>query len=115
MRKGRRTHSHYNQEPCKEASQIKHRGTRALNKVIGIGASAADPVGNGCNDICCDDEQWEVRLVEGARENDEQEADCQDEGEGNDGFEASGRHGGRRCPHEGALSGTWNSRKGISR
>lgn len=33
-------------------------------------------------------------MEDGAGEDDEEEADCQDEGQGDDCFEASGRHGG---------------------
>lgn len=80
------THAHYNQEASKEASQIKHSRARALDKVIGVGAPAADPVGNRSEHICSDDEQREVRLVQGAGQNDEEEADCEDEGEGDDGL-----------------------------
>lgn len=90
---GQRTHSHYNQEAREKPSQVEHGGARALDKVIGVGAPAADPVGQRGNNVCGDYEEREVRLVQGAREDDEQEPDGEHEGEGDDGFEAGGRHG----------------------
>jgi hypothetical protein len=86
------TNTHHNQEPRAKPSQVKHRGARALNKVIRVGAVAADPVRYGRQYIRGDNEQWVVGLPEGAREDDEQEADGEDEGEGDDGFEACLRH-----------------------
>lgn len=91
----RQGHAHDNKEAGKEAPQVKNSSAGALDKVIRVGAVAADPVGNGGDHIGGDDEQGVVDLPQGARENDEEKPDGEDEGEGDDGLEARGRHGGR--------------------
>lgn len=58
---------------------------------------SADPVGNGRNDIGGNDEQRIVDLPQGARENNQEESNGKDEGEGDDGLEAGGRHLGQCC------------------
>lgn len=92
-----RTHSHDNKETGTEAAKVEDGAAGALDKVIRVGTAAADPVGHGGQHVGGDDEQGEVRVEEGAGQDDEEEADCQDEGEGNDGLEAGGRHGGREA------------------
>jgi hypothetical protein len=86
--------AHDNKETGKEAAEIQDGGAGALYKVIGVGAAAADPVGNRGKDVGGDDKQRVVDLEEGAGEDDEEEADGEDEREGDDGLEAGGRHGG---------------------
>ena len=76
-----------------EASEIQHCGPGALDEVIGIGAPAAYPVGDGGYHVGRDDEQRVIHLPQRAGEDDEEEADGEDEGEGDDGLEAGGRHG----------------------
>lgn len=56
---------------------------------------AADPVGNRRNDIGGDDEERIIHLPQSAGENNEEESNGEDEGEGDDGLEAGGRHLGR--------------------
>ena len=82
-------------KPVKKRPQVQDGGAGALDKVVGVGAAAADPVGDGRDDVRGDDEQRKVRVEEGAGEDDEQEAEGQDKGQGNDGLEPGGRHGGR--------------------
>lgn len=56
------TYSHDHQESCAEASKIHHASARALNKVIGVGAPAADPVGQRRDHVGRDDQQRVVDL-----------------------------------------------------
>lgn len=58
----RLTYSHYDQESCAEASKIHYASARALNKVIGVGAPAADPVGQRRDHIGRNDQQRVVDL-----------------------------------------------------
>lgn len=58
---------------------------------------SADPVGNRRNDIGSDDEERIIHLPQSAGENNEEESNGEDEGEGDDGLEAGGRHLGRWC------------------
>ena len=90
----KRTNSHDNKEAGEEPPQVEHRRAASLDKVVRVGAPATDPVGQRREDVRGDDEERVVDLVEGAGEDDEEEAHGEDEGEGNDGLEAGGRHGG---------------------
>ena len=53
-----------------------------------------DGVGKRREDVRCDDEEREVVVEERGAEDDEQEAEGEDEGEGDDGFKAGHREGG---------------------
>lgn len=91
----KRTHAHDDKEAGAEAAEVEDGGAGALDKVVGVGAAAADPVGDGGDDVGGDDEQGEVGMEEGAGQDDEEEAEGEDKGERNDGLEPGGRHGGR--------------------
>lgn len=97
---GRLTNSHYNEETSAEAAEVQHGGARALDKVIGVGASRADPVGDRGQHVSGDDEERIVDLPEGAGEDNQEETDGEDEGEGDDGLEPCGRHLGCRSVEE---------------
>lgn len=86
------TNAHDNKEAGEESSQVEHRRTATLDKVIRIRASAADPVRQRREDVGGDDEERVVDLVQGAGEDDEEESYGEDKGEGDDGLEAGGRH-----------------------
>jgi hypothetical protein len=106
MRKdNRQGNAHDNKEASQEPAEVENGSAGALDKVIGVGALAADPVGDGSEDIGGDDKQRVVVVPESAREDDEKEADGEDEGQGDDGSEACGRHGGRRLGGGGGRSG----------
>lgn len=92
----RRTDSHNHEETGEKAPQIQHGGAGALNEVIGIGATAADPVGYRGDDVGRNNEQRVVDLPQRAGEDHEEEAYGEDEGEGDDGFKAGGGHDGLR-------------------
>lgn len=102
---GELTHAHDDKEAGKEAADIEDGGAGALDKVVRVGAAAADPVGHGRDDVGGDDEQRKVRVEEGARQDDEQEAEREHKRQGNDGLEAGGRHGGRFS------TGAWRLRR----
>lgn len=87
-----RTNTHNNKETGKESSHVKYGSAAALDKVVRIRASAADPVRQRREDVRGDDEQRVVDLVESAGQDDEEESHGEDKGEGDDGFEAGGRH-----------------------
>lgn len=87
-----RTNAHDNKEAGKKPSQIEHCRAAALDKVIRICASAADPVRQRREDVRGDDEQRVVDLVESAGQDDEEESYGEDKGKGDDGLEAGGRH-----------------------
>lgn len=91
----REGHSHDDKEAGKEATKVEDGSARALNEVIGVGAVAADPVGYRGEHIGGDDEERVIDLPQGAGEDDEEEAHGEDKGEGDDGLEPGGRHGGR--------------------
>lgn len=109
-----RTHSHHDEEACEEATEVEDGGAGALDEVIGVCASAADPVGDWGDHVCSDHKEWVVHLEQGAGEDDEEEAYCQDEGQGNDGLEAGGWHDGGwsdggNTPGKGRSCGIWRS------
>jgi hypothetical protein len=91
----RLTNAHDDKEGGAEAAEVEDGAAGALDKVIGVGAARGDPVGDGGEDVGGDDEEGVVVVPEGAGEDDEEESDGEDEGEGDDGLEAGGRHGGR--------------------
>ena len=74
----RRTNAHKNQETRAELSEIHNGIAAALDEIIRIGASAADPVRQRGEDISSDDEKREILLKEGAGEDNEEEADGED-------------------------------------
>lgn len=78
--------AHHDQEPGAEPAQVEDGGARALDKVVGVGAVGAYPVGHRGEDVGGDDEEGVVFGVEGAGEDDEEEAEGEDEGEGYDCF-----------------------------
>lgn len=75
------TNSHNHQKPSAEAPQVNHSGAAAV-KVIGVGASSADPVRYGRDDVRSDDEERVVVVPQRAAEDNEEEADGEDKGEG---------------------------------
>ena len=93
-KKKKHTNPHHHQEPRAEPAQVQHRGARALDKVVRVRAVAAYPVGHGRQHVRRHHEQRVVRVPERAREDHQQEADGQHEGEGDDGFEACCWHFG---------------------
>lgn len=102
------TNSHHHEKAGEETPEVQDSSAGALDEVIGVRATSADPVGYGGEDIGGDNKERVVHLEEGARENDEKEADCEDEGEGDDGLEAGGRHLDGSAP--GRLRGTRRGR-----
>lgn len=84
--------SHHHHEAGAEAAEVQHGGAGTLAKVIRVGASRADPVGDRGQHVGSDDEKRVVDLPEGAGENDEEESDGEDEGKGDDGLEPGSRH-----------------------
>lgn len=110
------TNAHNHKEASEEAPEVEDGGAGALDEIVGIGTAAADPVGDGGDDIGGDDEERVVDLPEGAGQDDEEEADGEDEGEGDDGLEAGGRHRGRDWLAPGELGGDfsmWTAREGA--
>jgi hypothetical protein len=104
----RQCNSHHHEKAGEETPEVQDSSAGALDEVIGVRATSADPVGYGGEDIGGDNKERVVHLEEGARENDEKEADCEDEGEGDDGLEAGGRHLDGSAP--GRLRGTRRGR-----
>lgn len=71
------TNPHNNQKSGTELPKIHYGvGSPAIAEIIGVGASSADPVGEGGEDVGCYDEEGEVLLEEGAGEDYEEEAYC---------------------------------------
>ncbi len=87
-----RTDAHDHQETRAEASKIQNSGTGALDKVIWVCAVAAYPVRHRRQHVGGYDDEGVVRMPQGAREDDEEESNGKDEGEGDDGLQACGRH-----------------------
>ena len=92
MCSNRHTNTHDHQESGAESTQIQNRRAGALDEVVWVRAVAAYPVGHGRQHVGGDNEQRVIRLPEGAGQDDEEEADCQHEGEGDYCFEACGGH-----------------------
>lgn len=90
------TNSHNHHETSAEAAEVQYGGAGTLTKVIRVGASRADPVGDRGQHVGSDDEKRVVDLPEGAGEDDEEESDGEDEGKGDDSLEPGGRHLGYR-------------------
>lgn len=76
MKSAQRTNSHHNQETCTEFPKIHNRVTPALDEIIWVGASSANPVWQRGEHEGRDDEEGVVFVEEGAGEDDEEEADC---------------------------------------
>jgi len=70
-----RTDSHNNQESCAEPPKINHGVAAVLHKIIWISAATTYPVRDGSKNIGRDNEESEVVVKEGCRENDEEETD----------------------------------------
>lgn len=90
----RPTDAHDHQEARDEAAEVQHGG-RALAEVVRVRAPAAYPVGQGREHVRRHDQQRVVGLPQRARQDDQEEAHGQHKRQGDDGFEAGGRHGGR--------------------
>lgn len=84
--------THNNEKASEKSPYVKNGSAAALDKVIRIRASAADPVRQRREDVRGDDEQRVVDLVESAGQDDEEESYGEDEGQGDNGLEAGGRH-----------------------
>ena len=76
----RQRHAHNDQKPRQEPAEIDNRaaaatGGRGIHKVVGRGATRAEPVGQGRERVGGDDEEGQVVVVEGGGEDAEEEAD----------------------------------------
>lgn len=72
--------------------EVQDSSVGVFDEVIGVCVMFVDLVGYGGEDIGGDNKEWVVYFEEGVRENDEKEVDCEDEGEGDDGFEVGVRY-----------------------
>ena len=72
------THSHDHEESSQEPPQFHNAAASRVHKVIVRLRFAAYPVGHGRKHIGCDHEQGEEVVVEGGREDDEDEANSED-------------------------------------
>lgn len=69
------TNSHNDKEPSQKPPQLNHTATSRIHEVIVVLSFAAYPVGDGSEDVGGHDEEGEVVVVQGRREDDEDEAD----------------------------------------
>lgn len=74
----KRTHSHDHEESSQEPAQFHNAATSRVHEVIVRLRFAAYPVGDRREHVGCDHEQGEEVVVEGGREDDEDEADGED-------------------------------------
>lgn len=72
------TNSHDDQETSHKLSKVDHSISATLHEIIWVGASSTDPIWQGSEDKGRDDEERVVFVEEGAREDDEEEAYCED-------------------------------------
>jgi hypothetical protein len=72
------THSHNHKEPSQEPSQFHNAAAPRIHEVIVRLRFAAYPVGHGCENVGCYDEEGEEVVVEGGGEDDEDKADSED-------------------------------------
>ncbi len=72
----RKGNTHNNQKASAESTEINDGIAWALDEIIGVGASSADPVGKRGEDVGCDDEEGQVLVEAGAGEDYEEETDC---------------------------------------
>ncbi len=70
------TYPHNDQEPSHKSSELNDTvPTSTVHEIIWVAGLPTYPVRYRCDAVCCDHEQGQVVVVEGAAEDDEQEAD----------------------------------------
>lgn len=74
----RLTDSHQHQEPSHEATKVRGRIAGTIHEIIGVRASRADPVGERCYDIGCDNDERQEIVPERRGENDQEKANGED-------------------------------------
>lgn len=72
------TNAHDDKEASQESAKVHYSTSSTLHKVIMIRCSSAEPVWYRSDDIGRDNEKGKVVLPQGGREDDEEEADCED-------------------------------------
>ena len=77
-RQMRLTNTHQHQESSQETPEISHRVARAVHKIIGIGTSSADPIGQRSNNVSRNDSQRKVVVPDGRGKDNKEETDGQD-------------------------------------